>query len=379
MGGNASTANKDKPPELSFTDSDSSSNGDHTPGALTPNEAASRMGDQQQPDASSSTERSPLYPLTEARFAYEKAVKRAMRMENALYEASEQKLNGITRQIDEERRRFEHPNRELFLRRRDEIYAINAMMRERERRRFEEYVLATQMSEERAAAMRLEEAAAPAAGLVGEGSSIGRGDSWQGDDRPDHWRQLRRMFSDVVQAIDRARPLTDAELDAMAKVAKEAARHSLAEEAARMALATMVDEVLDEALAEAAVDVGAEHVLTANGIDLDCGLPPSEVYKRAMDAAQREFDRATKAHQRSERARLAKEREELRAAALARKLGFERMLKEALPNSPQQKGRAAAGPESPLSKQASPSAKTASATPLGSALRGGSDSSALAC
>jgi hypothetical protein len=165
----------------------------------------------------------------------------------------------------------------------------------------------------------------------------------------------------------------------MAKVAKEAARHSLAEEAARMALAAMVDEVLDEALAEAAVDVGAEHVLTANGIDLDCGLPPSEVYKRAMDAAQREFDRATKAHQRSERARLAKEREELRAAALARKLGFERMLKEALPNSPQQKGRAAAGPESPLSKQASPSAKTASATPLGSALRGGSDSSALAC
>lgn len=299
-------------------------------------------------------------------------------MENALYEASELKLNGITRQIDEERRRFEHPNRELFLRRRDEIYAINAMMRERERRRFEEYVLATQMSEERAAAMRLEESTAPAADLAAAGSASSADSCGHGDGQPEssHWRQLRRMFSDVVQAIDRARPLSNAELEAMRQVQKEAARRSMAEEAARMALLTTVDEVLDEVLAEAAVDVGAEHVLTANGIGIECEVAPSEVYKRAMDAAQREFDKATKAYQRSERARLAKEREELRAAALNRKVALERAFKDvvAIASSPQQKGR----PPSAKRQTSSPKLATASRSPPSPDVCG-PDSSALVC
>ena len=45
------------------------------------------------------------------------------------------------------------------LRRRDEIYSINAMMRQRERKKFEEYRLATGMSDDQAAAMRLAEEA----------------------------------------------------------------------------------------------------------------------------------------------------------------------------------------------------------------------------
>lgn len=241
-------------------------------------------------------------------------------------------MNGITRSIDEERRRFNHPNRELFNRRRDEIYAINEMMRQRERRRFEEYVLATQMSEERAAAMRLEEAApvtlATAAGSASEGEAS------RSRSEPDRWSKLRQMFTEVVKAVERARPPTDAELEAMAQVARDAARHTMADESVDAALEAAVEHAIDEALDEAAADVGAEHVLSANGIGLEEEIAPSEVYKRAMDAAQKEFDRATKAYHRSERARLAKEREDMRTEALKRKLGLERMLKDSMSSSP---------------------------------------------
>ena len=50
-------------------------------------------GYQSSPTLHSSATDRPHFPLTEARFAYEKAVRRAMRLEQALYDASELKVN----------------------------------------------------------------------------------------------------------------------------------------------------------------------------------------------------------------------------------------------------------------------------------------------
>ena len=127
--------------------------------------------------------------------------------------------------------------------------------------------------------------------------------------------QLRHMFNNVVKAIERAKPLTNVELEAMARVAKDAAAHARADEAVELAMQDAIEQISD-ALDEVVTDVGAADVLSANGIGLDSELPPSEVYRRAMEAAQREFDRATRAYHRTERARLAKERDEMRAEVL---------------------------------------------------------------
>ena len=61
-------------------------------------------------------------------------------------------------------------------------------------------------------------------------------------------------------------------------------------------------------------------VLTANGIGLEVELAPSEVYARAMEEAHKELERATRSYHRSERERLAKEREQARAVALSRRM-----------------------------------------------------------
>lgn len=205
------------------------------------------------------------------------------------------------------------------------------MMRERERRRFEDYVLATEMSDERAARLRLE-AAAPTS-TPGTASEHASGsDSYSGGrgDASNRWAQLRHMFNNVVKAIERAKPPTNVELEAMARVAKDAAAHARADEAVELAMQDAIEQAISDALDEAATDVGAADVLSANGIGLDSELPPSEVYRRAMEAAQREFDRATRAYHRTERARLAKERDEMRAEVLKRKLGFEKMIKDTI-------------------------------------------------
>ena len=97
----------------------------------------------------------PYLPLTQARITCERAARRALRKQNEAYESNENILTGITREIDYERQQFLHPKRERQLLKRDEIYAINAMMRTRECRKFEEYVRDTQMSEVQATAMRL--------------------------------------------------------------------------------------------------------------------------------------------------------------------------------------------------------------------------------
>ena len=252
-----------------------------------------------------------------------------MRLEAELYDRNELKLNGITRAIDDEIRRFQHPNRDAMNRRRDEIYALNAMMRQREKRRFEEYVLATEMSEAQADAMRLEEVAAGA--QVAE--AVARAEAEAAAEAEvaaasttasDRWvaasASLSALLCDMAKAIDAARPPTREELEAIARSAEEEQMASSAGVAVEAAMEAVVEAALDEALGEAALDVGAEHVLTANGIGIERELAPSEVYKRAMERAQKEFDRATRAYHRSERDRLSRERESARASAIKRRM-----------------------------------------------------------
>ena len=78
-------------------------------------------------------------PLTAAKLAYDKAVNRARLQLEAAYKANENKLDGITRHIDEEKQLFYSKDRAAHRQRRAEIYAINAFLRERERRRYEAY------------------------------------------------------------------------------------------------------------------------------------------------------------------------------------------------------------------------------------------------
>ena len=109
----------------------------------------------------------PHLPLTELeRLILERKLRRAQRLQNEAYEANKLKLDGVTRELDEERQRFFHPNRETRLRARDQIYAINELMRQREKRRFEDYVLATHMSEDQASALRLEEEKPPSTSIA---------------------------------------------------------------------------------------------------------------------------------------------------------------------------------------------------------------------
>lgn len=271
------------------------------------------------------------FPLTEARFVYERAIRRAQRLENSLYEKNELKLNGITREIDHERRRFQ--SRIEHHRLRDEIYAINEMMRQRERHRFEDYVLSTQMSEAQADAMRLDEPleTASAEGAPDASAAVANAPSADLDlSEPrgrglalDRWAiaaaALTRLVSDVVEVIDAYRPPTRAEIEALERAAAEASRAEKIERALAAALEETIEAAVDEALEEAALDVGAEHVLTANGIGTERELSPSEVYAVAVQRAQQEFDKVTRAYHRAERCRLAKEREEVRAIALTRR------------------------------------------------------------
>lgn len=306
------------------------------------------------PESPSPTDRvqRPAYPLTAARFAFEKAVRRAMRKEAALYEANELKLNGITREIDDERRRFFNPNRSPHLRMRDEIYAINAMMRDRERQRFEEYAAHTQMSEAQAQALRLnedDEMAAPAvsdladapgaaggrdapllaAGGIADGGSHRSGGSGRSSSSSSSWRltaadrwfaasqSVAQLFREVAHALEGPKPPSEEELAeqeaAAQKALAEAQRQATVDAALEACLQVTMEAALDEAMGEvAASDVGAELVLSANGIGTQQELAPSEVYARAMDRAQREFDRATRAYHRSEHVRLRQHREQAR-------------------------------------------------------------------
>ena len=302
-----------------------------------------------------------------------------MRVEADLYDANELKLHGITRAVDTERRRFQHPKREALQRQRDEVYALNAFMRDRERRRFEEYVLATSMSDERANAMRLEdagtaqaetaeaaEASAAAATEAAEAAAeaTAAAEVAAGSLSSHRWLavSLSTLLSEVRAAIDAHRPLSTAELDAIAKSDAEGKLVEQVDLAVEMALSDAMELALDEALEEVARDVGAEdvlsqgshgtrhpnasvhsshavvdacsvrvcvcvcvcvcvvQVLTANGIGLEVELAPSEVYARAMEEAHKELERATRSYHRSERERLAKEREQARAVALSRRM-----------------------------------------------------------
>lgn len=83
------------------------------------------------------------FPLTEARRRFERAARRAMQEEKEAYERAEEHLDGVTH--DEAVRHYRFWNRrEEFHQRRAETYAINALLRQREARRYTEYLHAHQ-------------------------------------------------------------------------------------------------------------------------------------------------------------------------------------------------------------------------------------------
>lgn len=81
----------------------------------------------------------PSYPLSEVRSRFERAAKRARANEVAAYKAAEDDLFGVTKEEAVRHYQF-HKRNEVYLRRRDEIYAISALMREREYARFQTFV-----------------------------------------------------------------------------------------------------------------------------------------------------------------------------------------------------------------------------------------------
>ena len=249
-------------------------------------------------------------PLTEARYAYERAARRALNRENAAYDAAESQLHGITRDIDRERLQFFHPKREQQLRSRDIIYAINASMRQRERRRFDEYALATQMSAEQATAMRLTEVTQSGGGEMYAEEDASTDVTEEDNDglRRHLASMVAQLCSQFTRTMDEVRPPTQADLEALEKAQAEAALNAMVEEALRLAMEAALDAEFDAALQEAARDVRPVHVLAANGIK-EPGLPPSEVYAVAITCAQREHDRAIKAHRTTIQDRMAHDRE----------------------------------------------------------------------
>lgn len=81
------------------------------------------------------------FPLTEARLRFERAARRALAQEMQSYASAGESLHGITR--DEALRHIRFRKRsESAHQSRAEIYAINMLMRQRELRRFEDYVSA---------------------------------------------------------------------------------------------------------------------------------------------------------------------------------------------------------------------------------------------
>lgn len=85
--------NKPTPPlPLSLTDSESSSS--QSPSSPLSETPETVREEQQQAQQAQASTRPQHFPLTEARFAYERAVRRAMRLEQTLYDASELKVCG---------------------------------------------------------------------------------------------------------------------------------------------------------------------------------------------------------------------------------------------------------------------------------------------
>ena len=85
--------NKRTPPlPLSLTDSESSSS--QSPSSPLSDTTETVREEQQQAQQAQASTRPQHFPLTEARFAYERAVRRAMRLEQTLYDASELKVCG---------------------------------------------------------------------------------------------------------------------------------------------------------------------------------------------------------------------------------------------------------------------------------------------
>ena len=249
--------------------------------------------------------------MTEARYAYERAARRALNRENAAYDAAESQLHGITRDIDRERLNFFHPKREQQLHNRDVIYAINAFARQRERRRFDEYALATQMSAEQATAMRLTEVTQSGGGDEDAETEIRTDETEESAGDGIHRRiasAIAHVWAHVTHSIEEARPPTQADLEALEKAQAEAALHAMVEEALCLAMEAALDGEFDAALQEAARDVRPVHVLRAHGVG-EPGLPPSEVYAVAITCAQREHDRAIKAHRTTIQDRMAHDRE----------------------------------------------------------------------
>ena len=83
--------------------------------------------------------RGPSFPLTKARAKYERAARRAMQDEKEGYERAEKELDGFT--FDEAIRHLRFANRkEDFHQKRAELYALNEYMRQREEKRFAQYM-----------------------------------------------------------------------------------------------------------------------------------------------------------------------------------------------------------------------------------------------
>lgn len=77
-------------------------------------------------------------PLTEAKQKFDRAARRARLLELDAYSAAEDRLDGITKDEAIRQIRF-HSRHDKLLQARAEIYALNEIMRERERHQFEEY------------------------------------------------------------------------------------------------------------------------------------------------------------------------------------------------------------------------------------------------
>ena len=82
-------------------------------------------------------------PLTDAKQKYDRAAKRARVQELAAYAAAEGSLDGITKEEAIRQIRF-HARPAKLLQARAEIYALNELMRERDKQHFEEFVRSRQ-------------------------------------------------------------------------------------------------------------------------------------------------------------------------------------------------------------------------------------------
>jgi len=264
-------------------------------------------------------------PLTEAKLALDRAKERAARQRELTYKNNETRLHGVTREIDEERRRFYSCNRDDKNSRRDLIYAINELYRQRENRRLEEYAVSMCSDEAQTNALRLPEPDISAVDNRRPTPVVIAEEEERPAPPPSWWHTLAKSLADMVRNDD-VRLLSTAELEPLETEAEEVARQEelRAEEAMEAALQAAVDEALEAALEEASCDASAQCILAFHGVPSIKPHTPSEVFAQALARAQKEYDRATSDYNRE-----GAERDKL-ARCLSREAALKRKLKRAL-------------------------------------------------